>query len=107
MVWLVLVDIISICSGKLLKDVSFLLPPHLFSVVSFLYFIVDLTMQLLLHVLWHVLVILKFAHSVDIKIFLVQFEWIEPMLSMVLHIDVGCSLLFCDLLLSLLEFFID
>ena len=76
-------------------------------IMSVLQFIVDLILQLRLHFLRHICMFFQLAESIHVVLLLVQFEWVEAVLLVVLIINILRSLLPRNLLLSSLQLLVD
>ena len=102
-----LVDIIAIHPRKLLQNASLMLPLHFLLIVALLHLAIYLSMQLLFHLLRHVLVILEFRQPIQIIVFLVKLKRVKTLFSLLLHVDVLGGLFLGNLLLSCFELIIN
>ena len=83
-IWLVLIDIVAVDPGEFLEYLFLLVSAHLLLVLPLLKFVVNLVLQLHLHILGHVFVVLQLAQSVHVVLFRIQLKWIVSVLLLVL-----------------------
>ena len=104
---LMLVDIVAVHSCKFLQYIFFLLPSHIFLIVSLLYFIVYFLLNLRFHVFWNVFLFFQHTHSVQVIFLLIKTERIKPFFFCLLIIVLLNSLFLLYFFLCLLQFFIN
>ena len=80
---------------------------HFLLVMPVLQFVMDLVLQLPLHFLGHILMLFQLTESIHVVLFLVQFEWVETILLVVLIVNILRRLLPRNLLLSRLQLLVD
>lgn len=108
MIWLMLIDIVTVHSREFFENFTFMSPSHLLLIVTFFDTSSNLLLQLLLHFAWHIRFLLhEHGHAVHVVLFLVESELIKSLRLALLIVVFLRRLFLLNFLLGSLQLFIN